>query len=342
MSIAVAQDSCRVIFDLGGLDSAVVKIEAENYSYSDTLFIAHGSSITLRTGVVIFKFASEVTPDSKRIYKVLEKDVEIRVVYDHTFIYENPFLSMEKYGGVTDVEKVEMNSRKRPYWKTSSYYGLKTSANVVVFTENDSEVWVNGTKAGVGSMLIRIQENENTSIMTKSSRGSKKDWVTINRYENWEGLNHFTGPTTSSRMANKIVPGLYDLQRRRYLIGFGQITLIGGLGYFITTQLESYTTNSRLMDSWTLQYQRAETNSEAQFAYNRIEHHRNISNKAITYQRLSTISVLGIFMMNYVRQKKLEQQNGVGDPSRVDIARLPVMEYDPTTSSFRMKISRSF
>lgn len=312
------QDSTNVTFQTLPLDSALVYIEADNYIFTDTLWVKNGETKKYRSGFVIFTLTSNSFRDTKD-YAILKPNETRIVKLDSSLTFNN----------------------RKQNWNSSSFISLARNANVAVFTEDESNVYVNGKKVGNGPLLLKLPENASYSIKTKGIYGSKSSTVKLHNYNRFQGLDHFTIPSTRTLKLNAAVPGTFDIQRQNYVKGFIQLASIAGLTALIISEMNDYVYNNRNAGIWATEYQVSRSTETALEAAKKHENFRDAANINVRNQRIFIGGITSVFVFNYIRMNRLQKKR-IGNPSKVDFLSLPRFEYDSETRTFMGGISKSF
>jgi len=191
------------------------------------------------------------------------------------------------------------NVNKKMYTKFSSYPRLMQGYNLIIVSDNDTEIWMDGKYLDYGYCEVDTFSGEYNIEMVNKFTGSIQNRIPVvqNRISIYE---MYTKPNKNISLYLSIFPGISQYYKNEKLKG---ISLFGitTLGFIMShIQHQSYLENYNLyIDSKNI-YELAEKESEALKLGNEMEHYYNKAKKNASYRNLFLYSSLILYLYNFI------------------------------------------
>jgi len=241
--------------------------------------------------------------------------------------------------GDTATYSVRLSTRINPkaFYRYSSYPVLRTNATLMVFTDEDSEIFIDGQAAGRGMVKKDLEPGAYTVETRHPRAGDKKQQVHIvaNR-PRLVIVELYNRPTKGQSRALGIVPGASQFYKRQAIKGVLFLGVIAGGAAAAYLKHQSFVDENDRYEVMLSRYQSAFSEEDALRFGDEAEAQYDLTIKEADARDVLIGAAVGLYLLNMIDAWIAPGSGFRSKPSGIDYFVTPVTT--PTGSGVRLAL----
>ena len=219
----------------------------------------------------------------------------------------------------TSKRRVKFSRTNSPYQKYlySSYFWIESGLNTIVYTDDDSDILINGKWAGRGMVITDLPVGTHKIITENQIAGNSERKIII-RTKKLNKLIMYNRPDKTRAQWLSLFPGASQYYKGQKLKGhvFLGLTAIS-LGLAINYQV-AYITNNNNYEEYKRLYQQVSDPDDAQYYGSRAQYYDDAAKEDARLRDIFLFSAIGIYVVNIVEALWSEPDGGYRENKKID------------------------
>lgn len=284
MEILYAQEKVTSINQHGYLK---ITVPTQSYSFLDSFYV--------------------VIDDKYEDYKKLSKldslliPVGMRSVTLITKHYEDRRFQVKITKGKTTIKSISLTRSNDPIYTliNSSYLWIKSGINIVIYTDDDSDVLIDNKLIGQGIVKMDLPSGQYEVITRHKLAGKSRRFITINSKKLKKLIMYNRPEKTKSRLFS-LFPGASQVYKKEMtkgsvIFGLTSISLI-----LATYYQTSYINNNDFYKQYWFWYEISTSEELENFYRGKAQHHYESAQNDIKMRNIFLYTALGIYIFNII------------------------------------------
>ena len=219
----------------------------------------------------------------------------------------------------TRKQRVRFSRTSSPYQKYlySSYFWIESSINTIIYTDDDSEILIDGEWIGRGMVKTDLPLGTHKIITENQIAGSSERKIMI-RSKKVNKVIMYNRPEKTRAQWLSLFPGASqyykgDKIKGHVFLGLTAITLGLAINYQV-----AYITNNNYYEEYQWYYQQEVDPDDAHYFGSRAQYYDDAAKEDARLRNIFLFSAIGIYVINIVEALCSEPDGGYREPREID------------------------